>query len=1082
MAKKNSTKTATKEALAASEPRLQVFTGWQGINIEEAPLGWSYTTVADQPSYQNNPIGQTDLLPNYLTVQNNVCTTSNGTLETRDAGGELTAGLSGCTGVTYLKNNILYAVHNSGKNISYIDIVNNPNAWQLIEGLTPSVGTWTDIYSYCSDGVDTLICLCSGSGMDSETLCTMYTAPLTAEGKPVSTPQPQSYIPTPPGLSLRVDDIGFTLANNVTDVYAARPEYQVWTEQILSSAAVWSTCTQQNFIINFSVDNAPTASGDVWLLSQWDSPVNYSKYGKCKIEDFTVDLDFSRKYDKESKEYTDWKFVSGSKVEYFKDSTADTNYTRVKNKVPILRNSVADSPSFYTQRTLSGAIGDGEFNVDSVNAVSLSNVSEPFKLDPYRTSFTSSNFGGYIPGNITDAADAITMVPQCLKDTRLYNQMPMHYYRETLTSATFSKYDDGTEDTKTSQTRNYKCSSAKFHSSYTACTTQQGTSTHATSVWFLDSHGHLFCFSYEIDALYPSFNYSNKLPHTNGCGCVHMYVMTPPESMTGGKSSSVYFNAGSTTEAATYYYTLVNKYGSTKLSTVYSYYNTVNMNLTPLIYTEHRHLQFRLLKSTLDAYPEVVAVNFYCISGESTEPVLCKSVSVADMKTATITVGGNEYYCMDYYGALENTDTWFNSGLSAPQENTTTGPAAGRVTAIDSRLYFWGNVDKPYQLTIGGRSKLELYHDTSFGGGYVQCDPGTGVVVHHVCKFKTASGANIVTILCGSKNSTQTKRYNLIEDAITLTSELETTGWSVEHVSNVVGCNSDYGAVVCADGIYVLDAQGLMVTTQQMEYSNQLQSRSVSDAIKPVFVDKTCASIITTQAASMVYLDNKLYFHLGHENSGAENIIYVYDLSTKAWYTHTIPYTPLRMFVVDTVQRKLALGIVYASGIYYIPVAKNDTLVYARVVTSELTSRQPTQGYTHVSQLEFRFDYIRTDANGLTITIRGVDVYGRRVEVTKTLTYEQMAYDAVDWIRMDYKLENYHITFSGNANYRMTHVLGRVFVTSSKINEQYGWDSISQYYKRGSSTAIDGHDHGGDTTLPVWQVPNYNNFKECVIA
>ena len=57
MAKRNSTKTATKEALSASEPRLQAFRGWQGINIEEAPKGWSYSSDdSGSVVYQNNPI------------------------------------------------------------------------------------------------------------------------------------------------------------------------------------------------------------------------------------------------------------------------------------------------------------------------------------------------------------------------------------------------------------------------------------------------------------------------------------------------------------------------------------------------------------------------------------------------------------------------------------------------------------------------------------------------------------------------------------------------------------------------------------------------------------------------------------------------------------------------------------------------------------------------------------------------------------------------------------------------------------------------------------------------------------------
>ena len=109
MAKKNSTKTATKEALSASEPRLQAFRGWQGINIEEAPKGWSYSSDdSGNVVYQNNPVGQTDLPANYLMVQNNVVTTTTGSLESRVDEHVLKTCPSGSfTGTTYLKKDVL---------------------------------------------------------------------------------------------------------------------------------------------------------------------------------------------------------------------------------------------------------------------------------------------------------------------------------------------------------------------------------------------------------------------------------------------------------------------------------------------------------------------------------------------------------------------------------------------------------------------------------------------------------------------------------------------------------------------------------------------------------------------------------------------------------------------------------------------------------------------------------------------------------------------------------------------------------------------------------------------------------------
>lgn len=82
MAKKNSTKTATKEALQASEPRINPFQGWQGINIAESPLEW----VPDQHGYYGGETADrndSNLRANFLVVQNNIKTTNSLALETR---------------------------------------------------------------------------------------------------------------------------------------------------------------------------------------------------------------------------------------------------------------------------------------------------------------------------------------------------------------------------------------------------------------------------------------------------------------------------------------------------------------------------------------------------------------------------------------------------------------------------------------------------------------------------------------------------------------------------------------------------------------------------------------------------------------------------------------------------------------------------------------------------------------------------------------------------------------------------------------------------------------------------------------
>ena len=79
MAKRNSTKTATKEAMSASEPKVLALAGWNGVNFQNTspdslPSDWFDSGERDT---------QTNMKPKNLMIQNNVITTSDLSLETR---------------------------------------------------------------------------------------------------------------------------------------------------------------------------------------------------------------------------------------------------------------------------------------------------------------------------------------------------------------------------------------------------------------------------------------------------------------------------------------------------------------------------------------------------------------------------------------------------------------------------------------------------------------------------------------------------------------------------------------------------------------------------------------------------------------------------------------------------------------------------------------------------------------------------------------------------------------------------------------------------------------------------------------
>lgn len=158
MAKRNSTKTATKEALQASEPRVTTFKGWQGINIKESPLGW-------QP-IEWGEYNDSNLKPNFLVVQNNVDTTSSLSLEVRHDTEILADPPAGIhfNGVSCLREDIIICAFDD-YSLRWKQIGNGKkDDWTKITVVDPDGNpdhrdmTWTSIGYYQRE----LICLTKG--------------------------------------------------------------------------------------------------------------------------------------------------------------------------------------------------------------------------------------------------------------------------------------------------------------------------------------------------------------------------------------------------------------------------------------------------------------------------------------------------------------------------------------------------------------------------------------------------------------------------------------------------------------------------------------------------------------------------------------------------------------------------------------------------------------------------------------------------------------------------------------------------------------------------------------------------------
>lgn len=502
-------------------------------------------------------------------------------------------------------------------------------------------------------------------------------------------------------------------------------------------------------------------------------------------------------------------------------------------------------------------------------------------------------------------------------------------------------------------------------------------------------------------------------------------------------------------------YVYTNVFGSTMSSPTAVAY----VNASPV---EWSAVQYMQVSGEAPTGQYITGVDVYFTMDDSTEFAFAGHVTLED--------GGPWTY--NWLGALADTSQWTNVSLEIPTENTTKGVNARYMTHIDGRLYFWGG-DLEYRLYIGGNPGNELSVARGVGGAFVDIEPGTGTSVECVLKHKTYSASSIITILCGNPNTEQIKRFNLLETNVTVTNELTSKGYMTEEVSNVVGCNSRWGAGVFEDGLYAVNRYGLALTTHAMEYNNQLRVGWVSDQIKPIFTDRLGKRL---NNARLVYVDGIVHLVLGEEESDAlDPVIFCYDIGAKAWWTYTYGTDEkiLHVMAIDSQEFEEGCGVITPTRFALIPTTgpKLDTppnFGDCYLETGELSVRLPPNESLYLAQIELDWDYFVGEVE---VTIDGVDYYGRRFQTTKTVSHDTMVLNLQTWIRVDMLVRTYHLKIKGPGRFRLFQILQKTYSQSSKINLVYGFDARTEVRNHYDEIGLDRHG-----------ISAYNNLVEAIVT
>lgn len=499
-------------------------------------------------------------------------------------------------------------------------------------------------------------------------------------------------------------------------------------------------------------------------------------------------------------------------------------------------------------------------------------------------------------------------------------------------------------------------------------------------------------------------------------------------------------------------YAYINKYGPTACSTPLS----IAANYSVEDWHGGRYLN---IHGSIPQNYDIEAVEIFYTVGNASNLQFAGRVDVAASATT---------WSFNWFGYLDATSMWPVANLIAPTENYTKGVPASHVACIDSRMYFWGNTANPQRLWIGGNPGNLFSLSPGTGGGFVDVEPGSGQEIRVVTKYKTQSGASIVTMLCNSKNSSMEQRFNLVENSVSLSNEQSMKSWQAEQVAGAVGVKGFHGAIVCEDGLYSVSRYGLALTTMTMEYNSQIRANYVSDPIKPVFTDKNS---ILLKNAILLECDGVLYIAFGSGDNEVDSLLFCYDINQKAWWTVSLDIDEpiLNLIHIDYENYREGIGIITGNSVYLLPLTKNDSPVTeadfsTTIQTGELSTTQPQQNWFYLSQMEFRFDYF---IGSVLVELVGIDQFGRRISVKKTISHDETKYNLAEYMRVDLRLQSYQIRVTGIARFRLTHFIAKVYTMSSKQGLVWGFNDSESYRSNGD-------------IYPTFK--DYNDIRDAIIV
>lgn len=309
-----------------------------------------------------------------------------------------------------------------------------------------------------------------------------------------------------------------------------------------------------------------------------------------------------------------------------------------------------------------------------------------------------------------------------------------------------------------------------------------------------------------------------------------------------------------------------------------------------------------LAATTYTVYYRVSAVNAVGETAASVSGAANSTIQISKRRdswvvgtdTVTLTWGaiasvtGYNIYCGDasgqefYLDTVDSTSLSYidtgergvNDFISAPIQDSTTGPVLTCITSIGNRL--WGTATDGAVWWSGTGINSGAWHPF-LGGGYVYLNKGSNQTTRVVVPYRDGKGNPLPTVLTSTPDGAGSTWHISLTD-ITIGSASGVAA-EVFQADNSVGTNSIRGVVIARNSIFYPSRIGWHVLGSKPNLLNVLSTSELSVLIRP--------DVLNLKQTAMtgicgIYWEGKILWSVPYSSS-TNNEIWVLDLEHNSW-------------------------------------------------------------------------------------------------------------------------------------------------------------------------------------------------------